>query len=405
MSASENMVLTPLKQMPNPLPQTWSDAIRDSHAFLHRQVLEGRELANWLRHEVSMCRSRIYSHSDDTGLAQGAFITTEQYAGSYEVQVGWVFAGDLTRCGITEMIIEGLELVFSDPSRDRVIWSLVADEALDIERYRKFGFVLEGVSRESFQEDHIRRDVLMLGLLRRDWLAVRDGLASRFICSGQKARAGKVYAIQILTDFGSWIAPYVEDLALEWELAGHSVRVSYSVEQTLPADFCFCLSFSRIVSPVTRQHYRHTLVVHESDLPQGRGWAPMTWQILEGKNRIPITLIEAVDAVDAGPIYLQEWIELNGTELNSEWRALQAQTTQHMCRQWVQAYPAIAESARHQEAGGSIYARRRPADSRLDPSKTLAEQFNLLRVVDNESYPAFFEFNGRRYRIRIDPQD
>lgn len=399
------MAFTPLKQMPSPLPQAWSDAIRDGHVLLQRQMLEGRELASWLRYEAARGQSHIYSRSNDAGLAQGVFIMTEQCAGNHDVQVAWVVVGEATRRGLSQMMFEGLELAFSEPARARVTWSLVADEALDIERYRKFGFVLEGVFRENFQDGHIRRDVLSLGLLRRDWLAVRDGLVSRFARSGQKTGAGKTYTIQVLTDAGSWIAPYVEDLALEWGLAGHLVRVSHRVEQALPADFCFCLSFSRLVSAVTRQRYRHTLVVHESDLPQGRGWAPMTWQILEGKNRIPVTLIEAVDDLDAGPIYLQEWVELNGTELNTEWRALQAQATQHLCRQWVQAYPAIAESARHQEAGGSTYARRRPGDSRLDPAKTLAEQFNLLRVVDNKSYPAFFEHAGARYKISISKWD
>jgi methionyl-tRNA formyltransferase len=31
--------------------------------------------------------------------------------------------------------------------------------------------------------------------------------------------------------------------------------------------------------------------VHESALPQGQGWSPMTWQILEGASPIPVTLI------------------------------------------------------------------------------------------------------------------
>lgn len=129
----------------------------------------------------------------------------------------------------------------------------------------------------------------------------------------------------------------------------------------------------------------------------------MTWQILEGKNRIPLTLIEAVDAVDSGPIYLQEWITLTGTELHPEWRALQAQVTQNLCRQWVQAYPSILQKVRQQEGEASVYARRLPADSRIDPKKTFEEQFNLLRVVDNEKYPAFFELNGRQYRFSIEP--
>jgi methionyl-tRNA formyltransferase len=38
----------------------------------------------------------------------------------------------------------------------------------------------------------------------------------------------------------------------------------------------------------------------------------------------------------------------------------------------------------------------------LDPQKSLAEQFNILRVVDNDRYPAFFEWNGRRYNLKIE---
>ena len=34
-------------------------------------------------------------------------------------------------------------------------------------------------------------------------------------------------------------------------------------------------------------------------------------------------------------------------------------------------------------------------------NKTIKEQFNLLRIVDNNYYPAFFEYNGYRYKIQI----
>ena len=51
----------------------------------------------------------------------------------------------------------------------------------------------------------------------------------------------------------------------------------------------------------------------------------------------------------------------------------------------------------------SCYGRRRPEDSRMDPARPLQEQFPLLQVVDNEAYPAFFEWKGRRFRIRVEP--
>ena len=146
-------------------------------------------------------------------------------------------------------------------------------------------------------------------------------------------------------------------------------------------------------------------MVHESALPQGQGWSPMTWQILEGACRIPITLFEATDELDTGPIYLQHTIELRGTELVDEWRALRAEATFALCLEWLQRYIEVLKHARPQQGEASHYRRRRPADSQLDPQRPLAEQFNLLRVVDNHRYQAFVELRGRRYELQIKDLD
>jgi methionyl-tRNA formyltransferase len=47
-------------------------------------------------------------------------------------------------------------------------------------------------------------------------------------------------------------------------------------------------------------------------------------------------------------------------------------------------------------------SKRTLEDSRLDPMKSIAEQFNLLRVVDNSRYPAFFDLDGFRYIVKIE---
>jgi methionyl-tRNA formyltransferase len=53
------------------------------------------------------------------------------------------------------------------------------------------------------------------------------------------------------------------------------------------------------------------------------------------------------------------------------------------------------------EATPTYYRKRCPDDSRIDPSRTIAEQFNLLRVADPERYPAFFDWCGHRYQITL----
>ena len=71
--------------------------------------------------------------------------------------------------------------------------------------------------------------------------------------------------------------------------------------------------------------------------------------------------------------------------------------------QWVDNFQDLIDSAYPQTGEASYYRRRRPVDSQLDPERTLAEQFDLLRVVDNDRYPAFFEWRGRRYGLLIQP--
>ena len=188
---------------------------------------------------------------------------------------------------------------------------------------------------------------------------------------------------------------------MDWGELGHRVRWAHQHEGQSAADFCFCLSYERLLPAATRALFQHTLVVHESDLPQGKGWSPLTWQILEGRERIAVTLFEATDGLDSGVIYAQRWLDFQGHELVDELRAAQATATLDLCRWFVDQYPASLAQARPQEGEETFYPRRRREDSRLDPDKTLAEQFNLLRVVDEERYPAFVEHCGELFKLSI----
>lgn len=227
-------------------------------------------------------------------------------------------------------------------------------------------------------------------------------LSMGFTETPSASRGGVGRSIAILSDRTSWLNEYIQELMLDWLAAGHRVQWVHDKKELRPGDFCFYLSCGQIVPANILSQYRHNLVVHESDLPRGKGWSPLTWQILEGKNRIPATLFEAAKKVDSGVIYAQDWMEFEGYELIDELREAQAKVTIGLCKRFVDGYPQICEEAREQAGEGSFYSRRREMDSALDPSQSLEAQFNLLRVVDNQRYPAFFYLNGQRYSLRID---
>ena len=206
--------------------------------------------------------------------------------------------------------------------------------------------------------------------------------------------------IQILCDNpNSWIIPYA--LQLKSLLSEkHEVVFTDNHDDIVAGDILMLLSCEKLFKQLSLN--KHNLVVHESDLPKGKGWSPLTWQILEGKNEIPVSLIEATENLDSGDVYGKEKILLDGTELVEELREKQGESTIKLLLNFIENYPNITR--KKQEGAESFYPRRKAENSQLNIHKTLAEQFNLLRVCDNERYPAWFEIHGEKYLILIKKQ-
>jgi methionyl-tRNA formyltransferase len=188
--------------------------------------------------------------------------------------------------------------------------------------------------------------------------------------------------IQILVDNpNSWILPFLNQLREQIEDLGHDTSLIYSHDEVKNGDILCLLSCIKIFKNLNLN--KHNLVVHESNLPKGKGWSPLTWQILDG----------------AGQIYSQLDIDLDGTELIDEIREKQAILTNKLIIDFVKLYPNNVGI--NQIGIETFYKKRKPEDSVLDIERSLSEQFNLLRVCDNERYPAYFEIKGIKYYLKI----
>jgi len=211
----------------------------------------------------------------------------------------------------------------------------------------------------------------------------------------------KFRTIAIVTSSNSWFIPYSQKLKEELEAMNYSVTL-YQNHKNIQekTEIVFLLSYFSIVENKFLEKHPHTFVVHESDLPKGKGWAPLFWQILDGKKNIPVTLIEASEKVDSGKIYLKDTINLNGYELHDEIRELQAKVTCSMCIRLVEEHEHIIPV--EQTGEETFYQKRTPADSQLSINKSISDQFNLLRIVSNKEFPAFFEIDGYRYILKIE---
>lgn len=209
--------------------------------------------------------------------------------------------------------------------------------------------------------------------------------------------------VQLLVDNKkSWIVPYAiklkEKIIKKFDF---TVALIFRAEDVTKGDVLFLLSCEKIFNRLELNEFN--LVVHESDVPKGKGWSPLSWQVLEGKKKIPITMFEAIEKVDAGKIYLQDFINLNGSELLDEIKQKQGQKTIDLILYFLSKLGKIKGVS---QVGESTYYKKRiPNNSELDINKNIIDQFNHIRICDNERYPAFFKINNQKYILKIFKQN
>lgn len=206
--------------------------------------------------------------------------------------------------------------------------------------------------------------------------------------------------IAVLTSQKSWFVPYAKEFIKILRKEGYSSRLFYRHED-IGEDFevVFVLSYFRIIKRRLLRRHKHNLVVHESALPKNRGWAPLFWQILEGKNKTSIVLFEAREGVDTGEIYIKDSLLLEGHELHDEIRKKQAKKMIKLCLKFLRDYTSLRPL--RQKGKATYYRKRVPSDSKLDLNKNIRQQFNLIRIVNNKEFPAFFDYKGQRYILKI----
>lgn len=202
----------------------------------------------------------------------------------------------------------------------------------------------------------------------------------------------------IIDNPNSWFHDYVSMLISvlkRYDRSPHYLKKSSEIKN---GDILFILSCDKVLKKEELSRNKNNIVIHAGDLPKDRGWSPLTWQVERGKNSIPITLFEAFADVDAGKYYLKASIKLNGTELIDEIREKQTKMTIKMIKKYLSRYPMKTKSQR----GGPSYNRKRMQDDyKLDINKSIASQFNKMRVADNERYPLYFIKGNNKYILKI----
>jgi len=186
-------------------------------------------------------------------------------------------------------------------------------------------------------------------------------------------------------DFG------VADRVLSIDTYKALAQVTESIRELAP-DVILSFGWSGYI-PKTLRDICPCLVLHPSRLPKFRGGSPIQHQLLEGVNTGAVTILRAVDEIDAGPILFQAELDLTGSLRDIKGR---------IANLGFAGLISIAlESQRFGQFAGraqdasvaTFYKRRAPSESEIFPDdfrKRHAKYFaDLVRGLQDE-YPRAF---------------
>jgi methionyl-tRNA formyltransferase len=189
---------------------------------------------------------------------------------------------------------------------------------------------------------------------------------------------------------------------IEWKTRrskNDQIEIVQTASSASGGDFLFLVSCSDFIGESIRSRYRYSIVLHASDLPNGKGWSPHIWEIISGAEEITLSAIDAEDEIDTGAIWKQICIPIPKDALHDEINEILFSAEIQLMDDVIGLCLSGNLPLRQADRPSSYYRRRTPADSEIDPHKTIVDQFNLLRVCDPERFPAFFHLNGHVYTI------
>lgn len=182
----------------------------------------------------------------------------------------------------------------------------------------------------------------------------------------------------------------------------HSVSIVRKVEQVTDGDILFLVSCEHKVDDSVLGRFKHAMVLHASDLPKGRGWSPHIWEILNGAGRITVSLLAASAKIDAGDIYRKLEVDIPYSALWNEINHLLFTAEIELMDYAIINFSKLKTYMQSLNFEPTYYRKRKPEDSLVDPSKSIVEQFDLIRVSDPNRFPAKFQYLGSTYKIILE---
>jgi methionyl-tRNA formyltransferase len=171
--------------------------------------------------------------------------------------------------------------------------------------------------------------------------------------------------------------------------------------RAIAPDFILSFYYRNMIKPsILDIPLKGALNLHGSYLPKYRGRVPVNWAVINGETETGATLHYMVEKPDAGDMVDREKVSIDFTDTAHD---VFGKVTDAAVKVISRAWPLLRDSAAPRIPmdlkAGSYCGGRKPADGRIDWTKSAVQIYNLVRGVTHP-YPGAFTFaDGRKVVI------
>jgi len=172
----------------------------------------------------------------------------------------------------------------------------------------------------------------------------------------------------------------------EWVIVTATADLHAALAARTPRYIFFPHWSERVSEEVTSRH--ECICFHMTDVPYGRGGSPLQNLIIRGHAQTMLTALRMTQEVDAGPVYAQRPLGLQGSAAE-----IFARAAPLVC-ELIEWMVAEEPQPKAQKGEPTFFKRRKPGES-LIPGEAGAEQlYNHIRMLDAPDYPRAFCEHG-----------
>jgi len=157
-------------------------------------------------------------------------------------------------------------------------------------------------------------------------------------------------------------------------------------------------SYRRILKNLENQN--NVILFHSTDLPKGKGWAPIYYSIFNNETFFTISGITASNKVDSGKIIVKAKFKILPNHTAEYIRKWDEEISIILIKTILKKIKNTKISGIPQKGKITFYKKRLPEDNELSSKNMI----NHLRACE-KNHPAFFYNKNEKFFINIEPEN